>query len=93
MRERPDAVVMAAARVGGIHANNTRPAEFIRDNLLIQDNIIDASHRAGVGKFVFLGSSCIYPKLAPAAHQGGISAERGVGTDQRVVCGGQKLPA
>jgi len=64
-RERPDAVVMAAARVGGIHANNTRPAEFIRDNLLIQDNIIDASHRAGVGKFVFLGSSCIYPKLAP----------------------------
>jgi GDP-L-fucose synthase len=63
--ERPDAVVMAAARVGGIHANNTRPAEFIRDNLLIQDNIIDASHRAGVGKFVFLGSSCIYPKLSP----------------------------
>ena len=64
-RERPDAVIMAAARVGGIHANNTRPAEFIRDNLLIQDNIIDASHRAGVGKFVFLGSSCIYPKLSP----------------------------
>ncbi len=64
-RERPDAVIMAAARVGGIHANNTRPAEFIRDNLLIQDNLIDASHRAGVAKFVFLGSSCIYPKLAP----------------------------
>ena len=63
--ERPDAVIMAAARVGGIHANNTRPADFIRDNLLIQDNLIDASHRAGVGKFVFLGSSCIYPKLAP----------------------------
>jgi GDP-L-fucose synthase len=64
-RERPNAVIMAAARVGGIHANNTRPAEFIRDNLLMQDNIIDASHRAGVEKFVFLGSSCIYPKLAP----------------------------
>jgi GDP-L-fucose synthase len=64
-RERPQAVVMAAARVGGIQANNTRPAEFIRDNLLIQDNVIDAAHRAGVAKFVFLGSSCIYPKLAP----------------------------
>ena len=64
-RERPNAVVMAAARVGGIHANNTRPAEFIRDNLLMQDNVIDAAYRAGVDKFVFLGSSCIYPKLAP----------------------------
>ena len=64
-RERPQAVIMAAARVGGIHANNSRPAEFIRDNLLIQDNVIDSAHRAGVEKFVFLGSSCIYPKLAP----------------------------
>jgi GDP-L-fucose synthase len=64
-RERPQAVIMAAARVGGIHANNSRPAEFIRDNLLIQDNVIDSAHRAGVQKFVFLGSSCIYPKLAP----------------------------
>ena len=63
--ERPDAVIMAAARVGGIQANNSRPALFIRDNLLIQDNVIDAAHRAGVSKFVFLGSSCIYPKLAP----------------------------
>jgi GDP-L-fucose synthase len=63
--ERPDAVIMAAARVGGIHANNSRPALFIRDNLLIQDNVIDAAHRSGVGKFVFLGSSCIYPKLCP----------------------------
>ncbi|MGB6309793.1 MAG: GDP-L-fucose synthase, partial [Steroidobacteraceae bacterium] len=63
--ERPQAVIMAAARVGGIHANNSRPASFIRDNLLIQDNVIDAAHRSGVGKFVFLGSSCIYPKLAP----------------------------
>jgi GDP-L-fucose synthase len=56
---------MAAARVGGIHANNSRPAVFIRDNLVIQDNVIDAAYRAGVAKFVFLGSSCIYPKLSP----------------------------
>ena len=63
--ERPDAVIMAAARVGGIHANNSYPATFIRDNLLIQDNVIDSAHRSGVAKFVFLGSSCIYPKLAP----------------------------
>ncbi len=64
-RERPSAVIMAAARVGGIYANNSRPALFIRENLAIQDNTIDSAHRAGVGKFVFLGSSCIYPKLAP----------------------------
>jgi GDP-L-fucose synthase len=62
---RPEAVIMAAARVGGIHANSAHPAQFIRDNLLIQDNVIDSAYRAGVGKFVFLGSSCIYPKLAP----------------------------
>ena len=63
--ERPEVVILAAARVGGIHANNSRPALFIRDNLLIQDNVIDAAHRSGVAKFVFLGSSCIYPKLCP----------------------------
>jgi GDP-L-fucose synthase len=63
--ERPEAVIMAAARVGGIHANNSRPAMFIRDNLFIQNNVIDASYRAGVAKLVFLGSSCIYPKLSP----------------------------
>jgi GDP-L-fucose synthase len=62
---RPEAVIMAAARVGGIHANNSRPALFIGDNLSIQDNVIDAAYRSGVGKFVFLGSSCIYPKLSP----------------------------
>jgi GDP-L-fucose synthase len=61
---RPEYVILAAARVGGIHANNTRPADFIRDNLQIQTNVIDASHRAGVKKFMFLGSSCIYPRLA-----------------------------
>jgi GDP-L-fucose synthase len=58
-------VVLVVARVGGIHANNSRPALFIRDNLLIQDNVIDAAHRSGVAKFVFLGSSCVYPKLSP----------------------------
>ncbi len=64
-RERPQAVIMAAARVGGIQANNTQPAEFIRDNLLVQDNVIHSAYRSGVKKLVFLGSSCIYPKLAP----------------------------
>jgi len=62
---RPEVVIMAAARVGGIHANNSRPAEFLRDNLLMQDNVIDAAYRSGAGKFVFLGSSCIYPRMAP----------------------------
>jgi GDP-L-fucose synthase len=64
-RERPEAVILAAARVGGIQANNTRPALFIRENLVIQDNVIDAAYRSGAAKLVFLGSSCIYPKLAP----------------------------
>jgi GDP-L-fucose synthase len=64
-RERPEMVILAAARVGGIQANNSHPAQFIRDNLLIQDNVIDSAYRAGVEKFVFLGSSCIYPKLSP----------------------------
>jgi GDP-L-fucose synthase len=63
--QRPEAVILAAARVGGINANSSRPALFIRDNLLIQGNVIDAAHRAGVKKFVFLGSSCIYPRLSP----------------------------
>lgn len=62
---RPEAVILAAARVGGILANSSQPATFIRDNLLIQDNVIDAAYAAGAAKFVFLGSSCIYPKLAP----------------------------
>jgi len=62
---RPEYVFVAAAKVGGILENQTRPAEFIRDNLLIQNNLIDASHRHGVRKLCFLGSSCIYPRLAP----------------------------
>jgi len=63
--EKPEQVYLAAARVGGIHANNTYPAEFIYDNLMVQANVIDAAFRNGVKKLLFLGSSCIYPKLAP----------------------------
>ena len=63
--EKPDYVFLAAAKVGGIHANNTYPAEFIRDNLAIQTNLIHAAYRNGVKRLLFLGSSCIYPKLAP----------------------------
>ena len=63
--ERPDVVLLAAARVGGIHANDTYPAEFIRDNLAIQCNVIHQSHLAGVRRLLFLGSSCIYPRDCP----------------------------
>ncbi|MCX7302081.1 MAG: GDP-L-fucose synthase [Rhodobacterales bacterium] len=63
--ERPDVVVLAAARVGGILANNTYPADFIHDNLLIQTNVIGQAHAAGVQRLLFFGSSCIYPRLAP----------------------------
>jgi GDP-L-fucose synthase len=62
--ERPEFVFLAAARVGGILANNTYPAEFIRNNLLIQTNVIDAAYRNGARKLMMLGSSCIYPKFA-----------------------------
>ncbi len=64
VQQRPEFVILAAARVGGIHANSTFRAEFIRDNLLIQDHVIDAAHRAGVQRLLFLGSSCIYPRAA-----------------------------
>lgn len=63
--ERPEYVFLAAAKVGGILANSTYPADFIRDNLLIQTHVIDAAYRHGVKKLLFLGSSCIYPKHAP----------------------------
>ena len=63
--EKPNQVYLAAAKVGGIHANNTYPAEFIYDNLMMQANVIDAAFKNGVKKLLFLGSSCIYPKLAP----------------------------
>ena len=61
----PDVIIDAAAKVGGIHANSSYPAEFLSDNLLIQVNLLDAAAKADVPKFVFLGSSCIYPKFAP----------------------------
>lgn len=63
--ERPDLVYLAAARVGGILANDTSPADFIQDNLVIQSNVIDAAYRNGTKKLLFLGSSCIYPKHSP----------------------------
>ncbi|MGC4073849.1 MAG: GDP-L-fucose synthase [Nibricoccus sp.] len=63
--EKPDAVIMAAAKVGGIHANNTYPGEFIYDNLIVAANTVHSAYRNGVKRFLFLGSSCIYPKHAP----------------------------
>ena len=64
-RERPDHVILAAAKVGGILANDLYPADFIHENLIIQTNVIDACYRANVDRLLFLGSSCIYPKLCP----------------------------
>ncbi|MDY0203982.1 MAG: GDP-L-fucose synthase [Desulfovibrio desulfuricans] len=64
-QHRPDIVVLAAAKVGGIHANATYPAEFIYQNLQIQNNVIDSAYRNGCKKLLFLGSSCIYPKMCP----------------------------
>lgn len=63
--EKPEYVFLAAAKVGGIHANNTYPAEFIRDNLAIQTNVIHSAYLHGVKRLLFLGSSCIYPRMAP----------------------------
>ena len=64
-REKPDAVIDAAAKVGGILANSNYPYEFLMDNMLIQNNLIKAAHELDIPKFIFLGSSCIYPKMAP----------------------------
>ncbi len=64
-REKPDAIILAAAKVGGILANDTYPAEFLRDNLVIETTVIHEAHRADIDRLVFLGSSCIYPKFAP----------------------------
>ncbi|MCE5195257.1 MAG: GDP-L-fucose synthase [Nitrospiraceae bacterium] len=63
--ERPDWVFLAAAKVGGIHANNTYPADFLLDNLKVQNNVIESAWKNGIKKLLFLGSSCIYPKMAP----------------------------
>ena len=64
-REKPEYVFLAAAKVGGIMANKTHPAEFIHENLAVQNNVMESAYRSGVKKLLFLGSSCIYPKLAP----------------------------
>ncbi|MDR2137348.1 MAG: NAD-dependent epimerase/dehydratase family protein, partial [Synergistaceae bacterium] len=63
--ERPEYVFLAAAKVGGIHANSVYPADFIYDNLIVEANVIHESYKTGVRKLLFLGSSCIYPRLAP----------------------------
>ena len=63
--EKPDAVVIAAAKVGGIHANNTYPVQFLSENLQIETNLMDAAHAAAIPRLLFLGSSCVYPKLSP----------------------------
>ena len=62
--EKPDAIIIAAAKVGGIYANNTYPVQFLTENLQIETNLMDAAHAAGIEKLLFLGSSCVYPKLA-----------------------------
>src|SRR5690348_16788398 len=77
-QERPEYVFLAAAKVGGILANDTYPADFIRENLEIQTCVIDASYQHQVKRLLFLGSSCIYPKLAPQR-----SEERRVGKESR----------
>ena len=64
-RERPEVIFLAAAKVGGIHANNTQPGEFLYDNLMIEANVIECAKQIGVEKLIFLGSTCIYPKFAP----------------------------
>jgi GDP-L-fucose synthase len=63
--EKPEAIIIAAAKVGGIHANNTYPVQFLTENLQIETNLMDAAHAAGIQRLLFLGSSCVYPKLAP----------------------------
>ena len=79
---RPDAVVMAAAKVGGILANDRFPVDFLHENLALQTNIIDSAFRSEVRKLLFLGSSCIYPKIRAAADPGGRAADRPAGADQ-----------
>ncbi len=83
---------MAAAKVGGIVANDTYPADFIRDNLEIQTNVIDAAYRNGTRKLCFLGSSCIYPRLAPQPLHGIVAADGAARADERVVCRSPRSP-
>ncbi len=87
--ENIDRVYLAAARVGGIKANNEQPADFIRENLQVQTNVIDAAFRAGVARLLFLGSSCIYPRLAEQPMRRGSVDDRAAGADQRGLRGGE----
>ena len=84
--EKPEYVFLAAAKVGGITANNTYRAEFIYENLMIQTHVIHQSYLHGVKKLMFLGSTCIYPKDMSAAHKGGIFVDRKSGIYQRALC-------
>ena len=83
LESRPQVIIDAAARVGGIMANSTYPVDFLSENLQIQVNLLDAAVAARVPRLLFLGSSCIYPKYRPAAHQGERAAHRPPGADQR----------
>ena len=83
---RPDEVILAAARVGGIGANAAYPADFIYDNLMIECNVIHEAFRAGAPKLLFLGSSCIYPKAAPQPMAEQRPADRAARADQRALC-------
>jgi GDP-L-fucose synthase len=80
--EKPEYIFLAAAKVGGIMANNIYRAEFLHDNLLIQNNVIDSAYRSGAEKLMFLGSSCIYPQAGPTAIKRRIPVNRAFGTDQ-----------
>jgi GDP-L-fucose synthase len=84
--EKPQYVFLAAAKVGGIVANNTYRAEFIYDNLMMEANIIHASYLHQVNKLMFLGSSCIYPKMAPSTLKGRISIIRFFRKNQSTLC-------
>ncbi len=84
--EKPDVVILAAAKVGGILANDSLPAEFLYENVAIETNVIHEAHRAGVERLVFLGSSCIYPKFAAQPISRGGAADWRARTDERMVC-------
>ena len=87
--EKPDVVILAAARVGGIHANNTYPAEFIYENLMIECNVIHQAFAAGVTRLLQLGSSCIYPRAAPQPMREDALLTGVLGADERALCRGQ----
>ena len=80
--EQPEYLILAAAKVGGIYANDTYPADFIYINLMMQNNVIKAAHDYKVQKLLFLGSTCIYPKMAASAHEGRLFAFRLFRTDE-----------